>query len=331
MPNKYRDVPWKRNLTKIPSAILQQVQSFRTDIFFVGVTKTLTPEQVNEDPLRLLKISNVEGSLSETIPSETMGKYSGRNRNGWEVVRRDLPMITTTFYWETPNFGDAARNGTHTHYHDREVYQREFHPPRRYAIIAQTLKANPAGGYAVHFRIKEELSRTVPGSEDQLLFMLNLLQENCGSTDVISSETPVSDYIKTLALDWEIFPPGTVTEVVQRLSTGARTVSSATRGQLEERIRLFSRLNPMSYLKGTGGFDSYIGAKYADDLVVFENVQYGNALYILYDNWEDISKRSRIDLIQGTDANFDRLPHRIGWEEAFDKILRREKRKRKLS
>ena len=53
-------------------------------------------------------------------------------------------------------------------------------------------------------------------------------------------------------------------------------------------------------------------------------------MYVLYDDWEQVSRRARIDLIRGTDSKFDRLPHRAGWEEAFEKILRREKRKRGL-
>ncbi|HEX2654102.1 MAG TPA: hypothetical protein VHN11_10675 [Xanthobacteraceae bacterium] len=279
--------------------------------------------------MKLLQIPKTEDETSETIPDEKMGPFSNRNRNGWDVIRRDLPMITKTFYWESPNFGDAATYGTHMHFWDRKVYQREFYEPRNYSILARTLKATSTGGYAIHLRIGQELSRTEQGFKDELLFMLNLLQENCGSAGVVSSSTPPSEYIKTIALDWEVFPPGTATEVVERFMRG-KSKSLALDGKFEERVRQFSKLAPSAYLKGSGGFGSYIGAKYADDLVVFENVQYGNALYILYDEWENASKRSRTDLLRGTDANFDRLPHSVGWDEAFENIMRREKKKRGL-
>jgi hypothetical protein len=327
MANKFRAVPWKRNLQKIPDPIRAQVEAFESDILFVGITKTLALDEISSAPLRQLRIPDTEGKATEIIPSEDMGKYSHRNKNGWEVVREDLPKITKTFYWETPNFGDASRYGTHTHYWTREVYQREIHEPRFYSVIARTLKLNPAGGRVVHIRIKEELNRASSTFEDDLLFMLNLLQENCGAAGVVSSDTAEAEYIKTLNLDWEVFPPGSAQEVADRLTAKAGADPNI-RDKIEERVRLFSRLTPVAYLKGSGGFGSYIGAKYADDLVVFENVEYGNALYVLYDNWEEISKRPRIDLLKGTDARFDRLPHRVGWDEAFGKILRREKRKR---
>ena len=47
-------------------------------------------------------------------------------------------------------------------------------------------------------------------------------------------------------------------------------------------LELFEQFQPIEYLKGLGGNDHYIGAKYADDLVVFENMRHGNALYVLY-------------------------------------------------
>jgi hypothetical protein len=61
-------------------------------------------------------------------------------------------------------------------------------------------------------------------------------------------------------------------------------------------VRLFSSLKPTAYLAGTAKFSAYVGAQFAPDLVVFENVKYGNALYVLYDNWRDVSKRSRLDM-----------------------------------
>ncbi|WP_342726758.1 hypothetical protein AAFG07_07885 [Bradyrhizobium sp. B097] len=326
---KYRELPWKRNFKKASPSIMSQLSALKGEVFHVGVTKTLTAAEISATPLKLLKIGSTAGSVSETIPSEDMGPYSDRNRNGWQVVRRDLPKIKKSFYWETPNFGDAATYGTHLHESKREVFQREIHEARSYSISTHVLRTDPSGGIVVHLRIKEDLDKSSAKLGDELLFMLNLLQENCGAIGVVSSDTPIAEYIKTIALDWEIFPPGNAGEVAERLLRG-RASSAAARGKIEERIRLFAKLTPLAYLRGSGGFGSYIGAKYADDLVVFENVQYGNALYLLYDDWEQVSKRSRIDLLHGTDKKFDRLPHRDGWEDAFEKILRREKRKRGL-
>jgi hypothetical protein len=80
----------------------------------------------------------------------------------------------------------------------------------------------------------------------------------------------------------------------------------------------------MGYLRGTSSFGSYVGAQFADDLVVFENVTYGNALYVLYNDWREDSKRSCLDLLKGTTQNFDRFPHTEGWEDRFEAHIQGE-------
>lgn len=326
----YREVPWKRNLRKVPDTILADIKALKTDGFNVSVTKTFSAANLESSVFDHLSLPDDSEELSSVTPPREMGPFSTKNVDGWEVVRRDLPKIKKTFYWETPNFGDAATYGTHLHFHDREVYQREFHEPRFYSIISRLLRRDKAGaGGLFQISVEQPLDRTVHGFEDELLFHLNLLQENCGSVGIIGTDATKDEIIATTTLDWEVFPPGTVGDIVKALSSGKKMRESKA-GIVEERVKLFSLLKPKSYLKGNGGFGSYIGAQYADDLVVFENLEYGNALYILYADWQEISKRSRIDLIRGTDATFDRLPHTYGWEQAFGRIMKREKRKRGL-
>lgn len=327
---KYRKVPWKRNLKQVPAAILQKIQNLPTDAFVVRCVKTLRAADVAGVYAHLSPPGEMD-EASEVMPATDMGRFSSRNSDGWTEKREDLPKITKTFYWESPNFGDASRYGTHVHYRDREVYQTEYHEPRFYKIETRLLKmaAGSASGGIYQMTVNQPLLRTQSGFENELLFMLNLLQENCGEVDVFSESASTGDIIATLSLDWDVFPPGKNDDIVGRLTSG-RQLSSSKAGIVADRVKLFALLKPQAYLKGRGAFGNYIGARYADDLVVFENMDYGNALYVLYDDWADVSKRSRLDLIRGTDANFDRLVHTIGWEKAFGKIMAREKKKRGL-
>lgn len=61
----------------------------------------------------------------------------------------------------------------------------------------------------------------------------------------------------------------------------------------------------------------YFGAQFSDNLVVFENIEYGNAIYIPFDNWAEISQMSRIDILQRKEKDFIRLPHRKNWERVL--------------
>lgn len=82
-----------------------------------------------------------------------------------------------------------------------------------------------------------------------------------------------------------------------------------------QRYDFFISLKPKKLVFGSSGFRRYFGALLEDDLVVFENIQYGNAVYVLFDNWEELSKRSRIDLLSGRyGTDFKRVIHSSGWK-----------------
>ena len=129
-----------------------------------------------------------------------------------------------------------------------------------------------------------------------MLWALNIPRENTGVAGVFPSDATPEDYLSTIALEWEVFPPGTADEIIAAFRK--RRSGRATKADtlMEERLKLSSSLRPTTYLTGTTKFSAYVGTQFAPDLIVFENVRYGNALYVLYDNWRNVSKRSRIDL-----------------------------------
>jgi hypothetical protein len=229
------------------------------------------------------------------------------------------PMIPKTYSWESPNFGDAATYGTHTHYQTREVYQRKWFEPRHLPITVEVIK-QPEGNSRfalVKFAVDFILDRTRSDFDDELLFCLNLLQENIGAVGVYASDATREAFLGTIALNWEVFPPGTADEVVMAFLSSPRGKAIKPTGALADRIELFNGLRPIGFLRGVGSLGSYVGAQFSDNLVVFENLNYGNALYVLYDDWADISRRSRLDLLKGTTKNFDRFPHTTGWKDRF--------------
>jgi hypothetical protein len=51
-------------------------------------------------------------------------------------------------------------------------------------------------------------------------------------------------------------------------------------------------------------------------------------MYVLYDDWKDVSQRSRLELLRGTTAKFDRIVHVDGWEDRFESLIESELQKR---
>jgi hypothetical protein len=86
------------------------------------------------------------------------------------------------------------------------------------------------------------------------------------------------------------------------------------------------RLKPQCYIAGTNEFLRYFGAKFEDDFVAFENLNYGNALYVMHENWEQLSQRSRIDLLKARPRGFERVLHVAGWEDRLRALLQEHRR-----
>ena len=322
---------WKKKFLKIPENILQKVRSFETGLISVAAVKKVKTADISSGVYSHigLTVSELNAQTTfEIVPNAENGNASKKNLFGWEIVRKDLPMISKTFTVESPNFGDKSK-GTHPVDWSRDVYQRESFEPTAHSIIIEFLKITEADA-VIKFKISNDLDRNEPKFEENLLFALNLLQENTGAADVFQSDTPNDVYLSTIHLDWEIFPAGTADEVVSQLGrTKSNNLSPQSLVIIAERVNFFNALKPKNFIQGTGKFHSYFGAMFADDLVVFENLRYGNAIYVLYENWEEVSKMSRIDLLRGTSERYDRFPHLAGWQSKLKNHLKLEIAKRK--
>jgi hypothetical protein len=317
----------KKNLLKVPRHVLDRINTFELDDIVVACAKRLTAADLSKYAHLGLAINDGRLSLpSPFIPDPRAGRYSSANVEGREIVRRDLPMVKKSFSWETPNWGDWSK-GSHTHVQTREVYERDFIPPKEVELSVTLLDSPSEDKFFLKFAVEQVLRKNTPDFEAELLYNLNILQENVGAVDVFESAASLEDYLATVRVDWEILPPGSVDEVVRRMLEGKRSVTEEQRKTMEARLRVMAGLKPAAYIAGTNGFLRYFGAKFEEDFVAFENVAYGNALYVMYEQWEELSKRSRIDLLKGSREGFERIEHREGWEERLKALLRERRKK----
>jgi hypothetical protein len=123
------------------------------------------------------------------------------------------------------------------------------------------------------------------------------------------------------------FASGTKEEAIRRIFSGA-VPKQKQRETAGERYDFFMSLKPIRFVFGKSGFRRYFGAKIEENLIIFENMEYGNAIYILFDKWEEMSKRSRLELLSGKfGTDFFRVVHKDGWEETVRSYIS-EKRNR---
>lgn len=318
----------KKNLRKIPADVRTKLKTIKGNDIVVGCAVKFKSDNLAGGQLKHLGVILTPEGLqvpANAVPPAIQGKYSAQNVNGVEIVRKDLPKETHYNSVETPNWGDSY-NGTHTVDLPYEKYPREFHPPRELEISMTCKDLLPnASSYIISFQVKEVLNKTAKDFEQQLFENLNLLQENVGACGVQAADMPMADYMKSLHVSWEILPPGTLDDTLARLFSG-KSPTAQEKDVAAERYKFFTDLKPKSLVYGSSGFRRYFGALLEDDLVVFENIQYGNAIYVLFENWEDLSKRSRIDLMAGKfGTSFERVIHSHGWKGAVKDIVNKRR------
>ncbi|KAA5535118.1 hypothetical protein F0919_11045 [Taibaiella lutea] len=282
----------------------------------------------------IFKTTNTLGSTSslndilsfndEVIPERRRGRYSKKNLDGYKITHKDRPKVLKSIYMgEKPIFGDWSK-GSFSQYSQRMVYPTTEFPPQELSIKAQYLgPVNDADteGYNVRFFVDDLLDVNDALFEYRLLFLLNLLQENVFGADVFSSDASASDFLSSLVVDWEIFPPGTRDSDLNRIIGGLRSVTPEVIATITARYDFITSLNPTDLILGSSGMRRYFGAKFDENLVAFENMTYGNALYILFEDWTTLSQFSRTEVLNRPSDQYVRIKHQGAWHDKVRHII----------
>jgi hypothetical protein len=138
--------------------------------------------------------------------------------------------------------------------------------------------------------------------------------------------------IPSTQVNWELLPAdtGNSSQAKEALITrlaGRDSGDAHIRKVILERIEFFDNLGdppPQGRFVGLNSFSSYFGVKFSNDVVALEHPLEGNAIYIVFGEWEKVSKQSRSELlaIKNEDRTFVRVFHVGDWRERFKEKLR---------
>jgi len=315
----------RQNLRTIPTSIQLRLKQLKEPSVIAACSRVFSEQELRTGKLSHLGITLTSGKLHfspSVLPPEGSGKYSKRNINGEEIIRNDLEKETHYNAIESPNWGDSY-NGTHTVYLPYKKYPRDFIGPRhtRLKIIVPHSDAGQ-NSYMIVFEVDRVLDKKAKRFKDDLLECLNLLLENVGSFGVQPSDATIADYIQTLKVSWDVLPPGTREEAITRLFRG-KVPSTQEKAAVAERYDFVMSLKPAKLVYGLSGLERYFGGLIKDDLVVFENIEYGNAIYIMFENWRELSQKTRTELLSGRfGRNFERVMHGKGWKGKVKAVIK---------
>jgi hypothetical protein len=317
----------KKHFRKIPGFILMKSRNINSDSQIVSTTIVWGEKDINTSLSRNLGLSIKNGELfyqTEFIPFSEKGKYSKRNTLGYTIIRKDLPKVMKTIdCGERPYFGNWDK-GSFTLLVTRKVYKRDRIPAKELTIrieLLETSVVNNEKRFTIKVSVYEILNRTSSDFLDNLLFNINLLQENVYKVDIFDTEATIEDYIKSCHVSWDFFPPGNRDSDIAKILSGYKNPSEEIQKQLQERYDFLRTLKPKDFIYGLSGIRRYFGARFAENLVVFDNLQYGNAIYVLFENWEALSKLSRTQIQKRSEGDFEYIIHSNGWKNLLKRTI----------
>ncbi|WP_057766078.1 hypothetical protein [Cytobacillus praedii] len=317
--------PWKKNLNKLPKDIQNKFNEMEN--FIVSTAKKIKLADIENGVYEHLGIKIENGKVafpSSIIPSQKIGRYSKYNVYGRTFSRKDLPKIEKEYSNELPIYGDWSK-GSNTVSWTRWVWQTERWLPKFLKIEMESLEQDETS-ITIKFSITNILHSKSTNIDKDVLYYCNVLQENIGVHGVYKVSAPNKDYLEKIAVEWELLPVGekeSLDNNIDYLLKKHRNPSEKIKSVYTDRLNFFyNELGAEKIITGTDGFNRYFGALLKNDIVILENSNYGNAVYIFFKNWEVLSKLSRVELLSTASNDFERVTHSGNWKNKIVTAIR---------
>jgi hypothetical protein len=257
--------------------------------------------------------------IGESVLPRPRGPVSMFNANGKNLVHRDQPMETayTSLIWEWDQWAGRDQTERKSKLVDRSYkrYPRTFiTPPSIELTVAMTSNGNKA--------IISPLFK-YNGNDNDLLHRINLFLEIFGECHLFTENLNEMLIRSPIRLNWNVLPKGrmpwkelenNILPIVNRARKGNRPV-------IWDRIHTINKYGPDFLAIGKAGFNGYIVFGFEDkNLYIFESIFYGNASYIFDNNWEELSKKSKAEILD-QDLQKSRIIHRANWKMKFNQMF----------
>ncbi len=287
----------------------------KLDTYFKGVSDekqlyvSVPRNEENMDIIRKkLNILEYETGL-EFVPDE-IGPVTRRNLHGEYIVFKDKEKEDRVFEirYRLKDYHGNWHEGFC--YHTRKCYQRELLMPQLETVI-----------------LDEELIRSKiikKSSSQKLKTIINIFLEIFGYCYILDKDELPLKYTNIKKVDWQIFPSGEYPwdKMDSIFKKYCSKLDNKHRPVIERRKDIISKYNPDSTILGYSGFNGYVGHTFKDkDIFIFESTKIHNATYVFKGKWEEFSKLTKRDIIQGKLCH-KRIIHNNRWEDEINKLLK---------
>ena len=247
-------------------------------------------------------------NIGETILPSIVGRASRFNAEGGYTLLRNLPK--ETYYqervWEWEDWG-----GNH---HSKIVY-----------IPHQRFQRQPIPAPAEELTLVEIAGRPIsvtkmltysPENHSEIKHLLNLMLELYGECEVLQNDLAAILPRDVRRLNWDVLPPGEYPfeRVMARMTDMLANQSVNKRTIYLDRVTKLSALGAQLIAYGRAGFSGYLVFQSPiPGVFLLESLHYGNATYVVRNDWEAITSLSKAEILDGNHHE-DRIVHGAEWQ-----------------
>ena len=256
----------------------------------------------------------------DSILPAVLGSTSEFNAEGKEIVHRDQPMETASrtvdWHWiEWHGRERVPKRGFRSVSYKR--YPRSFSPP---PSIELTIATDAEGNCVVRTPVIKDWRN----SKDAVVHATNLMLELFGESSFFDGSMKHLITAPIKRLNWKVFPAGqrSFIQLQQELEPVLAKVPGGNRAFTEHRLEQVNLYKPEFAAVGQGGFRGYVIFGFpARNTYVLESILYGNATYIFGEHWEELSKKTKAEIL---DQNLQkkRIVHHPLWAKDLSAALK---------
>jgi hypothetical protein len=262
-----------------------------------------------------------DANVGDAVLPAVIGTITQFNAHGGVLIHRDQPKETAyrMVEWHWKEFRGRYDTEDMSKFVDvpYERYPRtEIPPPSVELKIAVTADGQ---------RVLVSPPMTFTSNDDEnLIHVVNLVLEVVGFCEIFTANLEAIILAPLRRLNWKLLPPGKrpwkqlrpdVMQVISRAKKGNRPV-------IEHRLEAINAYGPDFVAVGLAGFAGYVVFGFTErNVFVFESIYMDNATYVFGDNWENLSKLTKMQVLDNN-LHHDRIYHRVGWDDRIRVLLR---------
>mgnify|MGYP001573153428 FL=1 len=164
-------------------------------------------------------------------------------------------------------------------------------------------------------------------NKELLLHVINLYLEIFGECQFFTDGLETIMRTPIIRLNWEVLPKGEMPweQFKKRIEPLIKHAPKGNQPILEYRLETINTFGPDFRAIGRGGFHGYIIHGFSGkNLFVLESIYYGNATYVFDEKWEDLSKRTKAEILSEK-LQKERIIHSERWKNKVINLMKQDR------